>query len=181
MVLGQFQLTHYPEVSKVDRSGVLAERVYLDYSQQKLAEYGIQPGNLGKILSARNSTLPGGQMEVDSKNVTLDPSGKFENARAIGEVIVGSAASASNSPVYLRDLVDITRAYESPARYLNYFTRQDKDGSWHRSRAVTLAVQMREGEQIAQFGNSVDEKLAAVRNYLPDDLVIARTSDQPLR
>src|SRR5262249_4298791 len=88
---------------------------------------------------------------------------------------------ASNSPVYLRDLVDITRAYESPARFLNYFTWQDKSGKWHRSRAVTLAVQMREGEQIAQFGKSVDEKLTAVRAYLPDDLVIARTSDQPLQ
>jgi len=170
-----------PEVSKVDRNGVLAERVYLDYSQQRLAEYGLQPGNLKNILSARNTTLPGGVLEVDSKNITLDPSGKFENARAIGDVIVGNAAAASNSPVYLRDLVDITRAYESPARYLNYFTWQDKDGSWHRSRAITLAVQMRDGLQIAKFGKSVDEKLAAVRNYLPDDLIIARTSDQPLQ
>ena len=170
-----------PEVSKVDRSGVLAERVYLDYSQQRLAEYGLHPGDLGKILSARNTTLPGGVLEVDSKNLTLDPSGKFQDARAIGDVIVGSAATASNSPVYLRDLVDITRSYESPARYLNYFTWQDKDGSWHRSRAITLAVQMREGLQIAQFGKSVNEKLAAVRNYLPDDLIITRTSDQPLQ
>jgi len=170
-----------PEVAKVDRSGVLAERVYLDYSQQKLAEYGVQPADLSRVLSARNTTLPGGQLEVDSKNVTLDPSGKFENARAIGDVIIGTASSASNSPVYLRDLVDITRAYESPARYLNYFSVRDKDGTWHRSRAITLAVQMRDGEQIAQFGKSVDEKLAAVRNYLPDDLIIARTSDQPLQ
>src|SRR5581483_11027313 len=98
-----------PEVSKVDRNGVLAERVYLDYSQQRLAEYGLHPGDLQKILSARNSTLPGGVLEVDSKNVTLDPSGKFENAHAIGDVIVGSAATASNAPVYLRDLVDVSR------------------------------------------------------------------------
>ena len=170
-----------PEVSKVDRNGVLAERVYLDYSQQRLAEYGLHPGDLKQILSARNSTLPGGVLEVESKNVTLNPSGKFEDARAIGDVIVGSAATASNSPVYLRDLVDISRSYDSPARYLNYFTWQDKDGAWHRSRAITLAVQMRDGLQIAQFGKSVDEKLAAVRNYLPEDLIIARTSDQPLQ
>lgn len=170
-----------PEVSKVDRSGVLAERIYLDYSQQRLAEYGIQPSGLRQVLSTRNITLPGGLLEVDSKNVSLDPSGKFENARAIGDVIVGSATSAANSPVYLRDLVDISRAYESPARYLNYLSWRDKDGVWHRSRAITLAVQMRDGQQIAEFGKSVDDKLAAVRNYLPDDLVIARTSDQPLQ
>src|SRR5215475_4063587 len=170
-----------PEVAKVDRSGVLEEKVYLDYSQQRLSEYGLQPGDLSKILAARNSMLPGGVLEVDKKNVTLDPSGKFENAKAIGDVIIGSASSASNAPVYLRDLVDITRAYESPARYLNYFTWKDKDGKWQRSRAITLAVQMRDGEQIAQFGKSVDDKLAAVRNYLPDDLMITRTSDQPLQ
>src|SRR5215813_13182605 len=170
-----------PEVSKVDRSGVLAEKVYLDYSQQRLAEYGVQPGDLSRILAARNNTLPGGTLEVDNKNVTLDPSGKFENERAIGDVIIGTASGPSNSPVYLRDLVDISRAYESPARYLNYITWQDKNGAWRRSRAVTLAVQMRDGQQIAQFGKSVDEKLAAVRSYLPDDLIIARTSDQPLQ
>src|SRR5215813_1545287 len=164
-----------PDVAKVDRSGVLAERIYLDYSQQRLAEYGIQPSGLRQTLSARNSTLPGGVLEVDSKNVTLDPSGRFKTPREIGDVIVGTASSASNSPVYLRDLVDISRAYESPARYLNYITWHDKDGNWHRSRAITLSVQMREGLQIAEFGKSVDEKLAAVRNYLPDDLVIART------
>jgi multidrug efflux pump subunit AcrB len=170
-----------PEVSKVDRSGVLAEKVYLDYSQQRLAEYGVQPGNLSKILSARNTTLPGGILEVESKNVTLDPSGKFESEKAIGDVIIGTASTASNSPVYLRDLVDISRSYDSPARFLNYFTTQDKDGVWHRTRAITIAVQMRDGLQIAQFGKSVDERLAAVRNYLPDDLIVARTSDQPLQ
>jgi hypothetical protein len=70
----------------------------------------------------------------------------------------GLLAEVSVNPrpnyAYLRDLVDTTRAYESPARYLNYLTVRDKDGTCHRSRAVTLAVQMREGQQIAQFGKT---------------------------
>ena len=32
-----------------------------------------------------------------------------------------------------------------------------------------------------RFGKSVDAKLAAVKQYLPEDLIIARTSDQPLQ
>ena len=40
---------------------------------------------------------------------------------------------------------------------------------------------MKDGEQIDAFGKSVDQKLAAVRRYLPEDLIIARTSDQPLQ
>ncbi|HXY06226.1 MAG TPA: efflux RND transporter permease subunit [Terriglobales bacterium] len=170
-----------PQVAKVERKGVLPEQIYLDYSQERLAEYGVKPANLKDILGARNSTLPGGALEVGPKNIQIDPSGKFQSAREIGDVIIGASSSSGLSPVYLRDLVDISRGYQSPAKYLNYLTWRDKDGRWHRSRAVTVAVQMKDGEQIDAFGASVDEKLAAVKQYLPDDLVIARTSDQPLQ
>ena len=166
-----------PQTSRVDRSGVLPEQVYLEYSQERLASYGLQPSNLRKILGARNITLPGGALEIGNKNVILDPSGEFTSARAIGDVIVG--ASTSGSPVYLRDLVDITRGYQSPAQYLNFFSWRESNGKWHRSRAVTLAVFMRAGEQIRQFGESVDRKLATVLPLLPKDLIVDRTSDQP--
>ena len=168
-----------PEVAKVDRKGVLPEQIYLNYSQERLAAYGLQPSNLKNILGARNITLPGGQLEVGTKTIQIDPSGKFANAREIGDVIISSSSSAAQSPVYLRDLVDISRGYQSPARYLNYLTWADGKGTWHRSRAVTLALPMKDAAQIGAFGKSVDAKLAAVRQYLPEDLVIARTSDQP--
>jgi multidrug efflux pump len=165
-----------PQVSKVDRSGVLPEQVYLNYSQERLASYGLQPSKLSNILNARNISLPGGALEVGSETVVFDPSGQFEDAQSIGNVAL---TTSGGSPVYLRDLVDITRGYQSPARFLNYYGWRDSQGRWNRSRAVTLAVQMRSGEQIRQFASSVDDKLASVRRLLPDDLVIARTSDQP--
>jgi len=170
-----------PEVAKIDRKGVLPEQIYLDYSQQRLASYGYTPSNLKDILGARNITLPGGQLEVGPQSIQIDPSGKFTSPQQIGGVIIGSSKSAAQSPVYLRDLVDISRGYQSPAKYLNYLTWADKQGKWRRSRAVTVAVQMKNGEQIDAFGRSVDAKLAAVKQYLPDDLIIARTSDQPLQ
>ncbi len=170
-----------PEVAKIDRKGVLPEQIYLDYSQERLAEYGMTPANLKDVLGARNTTLPGGQLEVGPKSIQIDPSGKFITPQQIGDVIIASSSSAAQSPVYLRDLVDISRGYQSPARYLNYLTWADKDGQWHRSRAVTVAVQMKDGTQIDAFGKSVDAKLVAVKQYLPEDLVIARTSDQPLQ
>ena len=170
-----------PEVAKIERKGVLPEQIFLDYSQERLAEYGVKPSNLKEILGARNITQPGGTLEVGPKSVLINPSGKFENMQSIGDVIIGTSSTAAHSPVYLRDLVDISRGYQSPPQYLNYLTWRDRSGKWYRSRAITIAVQMKDGEQIDQFGRSVDAKLADVKSYLPEDLVIARTSDQPLQ
>ena len=49
------------------------------------------------------------------------------------------------------------------------------------ARAVTLAIQMRPGNKISDFSTGVDAALADVRKELPPDLIIARTSDQPLQ
>jgi multidrug efflux pump subunit AcrB len=170
-------LTGAPEVSRVDRSGVLQEQIYLDYSQERLASYGLQPSNLKSILNARNITLPGGALEAGSKNILIDPSGEFTSTEDIGNVIVGT--SGTGNAVYLRDLVDIRSGYQSPARYLNYYSWRDKDGTWQRTRAVTVAVQMRSGEQIAKFAKNVQSKLDETKRLLPSDLIIASTSDQP--
>ena len=167
-----------PVVSKASRSGVLDEKIYLLYSQERLAAYGIQPKSLENALSGRNISTPGGQVNVQGKNVSLDPSGELKSENEIGDVLV---PTNSNSWVYTRDLVDIVRGYDNPARYLNYFNWRDAQGNWHRSRAITLSVQMRSGEQIDNFGQQVDVALDHLKKQLPNDLIFARTSDQPLQ
>jgi multidrug efflux pump subunit AcrB len=167
------------ETSKVERRGLLPQVVYLEYSQDRLAAYGLQPAALGSVLSARNIIAPGGAFEAGKQQVILNPSGQFENISTIGNVAV--SVSSSGAPVYLRDLVDISRGYQSPAHYLNYYTWEDPNGQWQRSRSVTLAIYMRDQRQIATFGQSVDQKLSQLKKILPPDLIIAHTSDQPLQ
>src|SRR6266850_2019667 len=167
------------QLAKVERRGILPQVVYLEFSQDRLAAYGLQPAALGTVLSARNIIAPGGAFETGQQQIILNPSGQFQNIDAIGNVAV--SASATGAPVYLRDLVEISRGYQSPAQYLNYYTWEDPKGQWLRSRAVTLAIYMRDQRQIATFGQSVDQKLAQLRKILPPDLIIVHTSDQPLQ
>jgi multidrug efflux pump subunit AcrB len=168
-----------PEVTKVERKGVLQQSIYLDYSQDRLAAYGLRPADLSKLINARNIIASGGTFEAGERQVTLNPSGEFNTVKSIGDVAV--SATSTGAPVYLRDLVGITRGYQSPAQYLNYYTWQDASHQWHRSRAVTIAIYMRDKQQIARFGQSVDLKLAQLRKILPPDLIVAHTSDQPLQ
>lgn len=168
-----------PQVAKANRSGVMNESVYLLYSQERLAAYNIQPGSLEDAMRGRNISTPGGQVNVEGKNVTVDPSGEFKSEREIGDVRLSTGTG--KPPVYLRDLVDVVRGYESPAHYSNFFNWRDAQGNWQRSRAITLSIQMRSGNQIGEFGKQVDAALNGLKQQLPGDLIFARTSDQPLQ
>jgi multidrug efflux pump subunit AcrB len=168
-----------PQASKVSRSGILPEKVFLLYSQERIASYGLKPGDLPNILAARNITGAGPQLEVVGRNFSIDPSGEFKSENEIGDVAV--AHTDLGAPVYLRDLVDVERGYESPARFMNFYDWRDANGKWQRSRAITVAVQMRPGGYIREFGESIDHALGELKKQLPEDLIMARTSDQPLQ
>jgi len=168
-----------PQASKVSRSGILPEKVFLLYSQERIASYGLKPGDLPNILAARNITPTGPQLEAVGRNFSIDPSGEFKSEKEIGDVAV--AHTDLGAPVYLRDLVDVERAYESPARFMNFYDWRDANGNWQRSRAITVAVQMRPGGYIREFGESIDQALGELKKQLPEDLIMARTSDQPLQ
>ncbi len=168
-----------PMVAKVSRSGILPERVFLLYSQERLASYGVKPENLSSTLTARNITLAGGEIDVRGKNVAIDPTGEFKSEAEIGGVAIG--VSPAGTPLYLRDLVDVYRGYDSPARYLNFYTWRDANGRFQRSRAITISVQMGSGQKINEFGKTVSAALADLRTRLPADLIMARTSDQPIQ
>lgn len=170
-------LKSVPQATKVSRSGILSERVFLLYSQERIASYGLKPGDLQNILGARNITPAGGQLEAVGKNFSIDPSGEFKSEKEIGDVAI--ASTQEGAPVYLRDVVDVERSYDSPPRYLNFYDWRDANGKWQRSRAITIAVQMRPGGYIGEFGESIDTALAELKKQLPDDLIMARTSDQP--
>ncbi|MEY4582986.1 MAG: hypothetical protein RL701_7689 [Pseudomonadota bacterium] len=173
------RLQSVPEVARVTRSGVLPEAVYLDYSQERLSGYGMPGGvtDLANLIGARNITAPGGLIESQGKKLTVDPSGELQNESEIGDLLM--TTSTQGSAVYLRDVFEISRGYESPPRYLNKYTWRDPQGQWSRTRAITLAVFMRSGTQIGAFGSAVDSALAETRQLLPEDVVVARTSDQP--
>ncbi len=166
-----------PEVARITRHGVLEEQVNLEFSQERLASVGIQPADLRERLRARNIEDPGGMLEVDGRIVRVRPSGDFKSERDIGSVLIGT--SGKGAPVYLRELVDISRNYQSPARYLNFLKWRDAKGVWHRTRAITLSIFMRTEEHIDQFAKTVDVALADLRQRMPEDLVVLRTSDQP--
>ena len=108
----QRSLKTLPIVSKVERSGVLNENVFLNFSQERLAQYKLKPADLPNILAARNLPDSGQTLNAHGRTISVSTTGEFKSIDDLRNVMIG--ASPNGTPLYLRDLVDIDRGYESP-------------------------------------------------------------------
>lgn len=165
-------------VSKVQRSGVQQQTVFLDYSEERLATYGVKPGDLSNLISGRNITMSGGQMQVGNSQVTVYPSGQLDRPEQIADMLM--TITQNGTPVYLRDLVTVVPAYQDPPSFLTFLTLKNRDsGAWQRLHAITLAVQMKSGQKINVFGPIIDDLMTQTLKSLPSDLIVDKTSNQP--
>ncbi|MBI5497841.1 MAG: efflux RND transporter permease subunit [Deltaproteobacteria bacterium] len=170
------EIARLPEVGRVDRHGVVPEKVYLLYSQEKLASFGLHPRQIGEALRAHNINVPGGSVSTGRQTLLVEPSGAFSGLNEILDTVVASARDGS--PLFVRDVVEVHRTYETPITDASWLTWRDARG-WHKGRSVAVAVQAKSGVQAVKVGEQVDELVKRMGDQLPADLVIAKTSDQP--
>jgi multidrug efflux pump subunit AcrB len=181
----QDRLKQSRNVGKVEQVGVQDEAIHLYYSDRRLAAFGLQPMDVARRLAERNTRLPGGRVELPSRDVVVRPGGAFRSPDEIGGVVVGQR---EGYPLYLRDLVEVVRGYEDPPDLANLRTTRharapgagDPEGPALRTtKALTLAVRQVEGVRIADFSRDVDAAVASLDGVLPSDLIVDRTSDEP--
>ncbi|MEG9435785.1 efflux RND transporter permease subunit [Edaphobacter sp. HDX4] len=173
-------LQSIPQTSRVDRTGLLKQQVQLEFPQEELGTYGTLSASLSQILASHNTPSNSGSVESGPESLAVKSTDLYKNASSIGDTIVGTT-QGTNTPIYLRDLVHIHNSYAVPPTLLNYYAVTDGSGHRHQYRAVTLGVYMRPGENINAFGKAIDQKLQDARVWLPSDIILARTSDQPLQ
>ena len=176
----QRNLQSIPQTARVDRTGTLDQQIQLEFSQKQIGTFGSLAASLSQILATHNTPSNSGTLESDSKNVAIKSTDLYKSANAIGDTIVGKTQD-TKTPIYLRDLVHIHDGYKVPPTLLNYYAAPDSGGALRRYRAVTVSVYMRPGENIADFGKAIDQTLKGARSWLPSDVLMVRTSDQPLQ
>ena len=202
----QDRLKQSPNIGKVEQIGAQDEVIYLYYSGRRFSAFGLSPQLIIERLQQRNINLPGGRVELPQQNLVVQPSGEFRSEQDIGSVVMDVQ---NGYPVYLRDLVDVVRGYEDPADVLNFRTTKvaaeplaqqrlpgdpplqelagiESSGEslagpyrLQTTRAITLAIRQVKGVQISRFGHDIDQALLSLRDMLPDDLRVERTSDEP--
>ena len=66
-------------------------------------------------IAARNAVIPGGTMRTEGRNFPVQLSGEYKTEKDMLGTVVGMGRGGA--PVYLRDVFEVRRMYESPIPY----------------------------------------------------------------
>ncbi len=160
-------LIKLPNSAKVEIAGDQAERIWIDFNDAKLAELGLTRFKLQQILAAQNIIFPGGNVKVGSERIILEPTGNFETIEDLRKTLI--PVEGSNELVYLGDLTRIYRGYIDPPISLVKINGR---------KGLVLGISLKEGGNIIQLGEQVDEKLDEYRKIYPIGVDFIRVAYQ---
>src|SRR5437763_1413761 len=105
------RLLHVPGVKKVNIIGEQAERIFVEFSYDRLATLGVSPRDIFAALNSRNAMTPAGAIEAKGPQIFLRLDSAIDD---LGE-IRNTAVSAQGRTLKLADIAEGKRGYEDPA------------------------------------------------------------------
>ena len=72
------QLLKVPTVSKVEQYGVQDEKIFIEFSDKKLAELGLDTAAVAQALQAQNGMAPAGMVFSAQRNLPIRLTGSFD-------------------------------------------------------------------------------------------------------
>lgn len=161
------KLIRLRDAAKVELSGVLERRVFIDYNDAELAKIELSANELKNAISGTNIIIPAGQISIGDERVILEPSGNFETIRDIQNMLI--PVGNGRESVYLKDIAKVYEDYISPRETIVRMNGQP---------AIGLHISLKEGANIMQLGEEVDELLASFNQTLPVGIIGKRVASQ---
>src|SRR4030095_3734480 len=159
------QLLHVPGVKKVNIIGEQAERIFVEFSSDRLATLGVSPRDLFGALNSRNVMTPAGSIEAKGPQVFIRLDGAIDDLQEIRNTPV----AAQGRTLTLADIADVKRGYEDPATFL---IRNNGEPT------LLLGVVMREAWNGLELGQALETEAAAINAEMPLGMSLSKVTDQ---
>ncbi|AXF17564.1 efflux RND transporter permease subunit [Paraburkholderia caledonica] len=159
------RLFHVPGVKKVNIIGEQAERIYVQFSHDRLATLGVSPQDVFAALNGQNALTPAGSVETKGPEVFIRLDGAFDNLQKIRDTPV----VVQGRTLKLSDIATVERGYEDPATFL---IRNNGEP------ALLLGIVMRDGWNGLDLGKALDSEVGAINGVLPLGMSLTKVTDQ---
>lgn len=134
-------------VARVEIVGNQEERIYIEFSNARLAELGLSPGELAEVLESENIVLSGGYVNIGPDKIVVEPTGNYRDIEDLRNTVLRLSPLGRDRLIYLKDIAEVTRGSVEPPGTIVRFNGRD---------AVLLAANMAPGGNIIKLGERID-------------------------
>lgn len=154
-----------PDAAKVELGGVQDERVFVEFDNARLREYGLSASKLQQTIASTNILNSGGQINVGDERIILEPTGNFNSVEDIREMFI--AVGNGSQLVKLGDITTVEKGYIDPPSQMVKVNGKD---------AITLHINLKENKNVVALGEEVDRLIGEWKKKLPIGLELTRVS-----
>jgi multidrug efflux pump len=160
-------LLRVPDVNKVELFGAQDEKLFIEVSQKRLAQLGLDMNQVLAQLSQQNAVESAGTVQTPLDVVQVRVAGQFEAVEQLSNMPI---RGSSGSQLRLGDMAEIKRGYIDPAQVKVRF--QGKQ-------VLALGVSMAKGGDIIALGHALKASSVKINASLPAGLRLVEVQDQP--
>ncbi|WP_115552744.1 efflux RND transporter permease subunit [Xanthomonas arboricola] len=159
------RILHVPGVKKVNIIGEQPERIFVEFSHERLATLGVSPQDVFAALNTQNALNAAGSVETRGPQVFIRLDGALDNLQKIRE----TPLVVQGRTLKLSDIATVKRGYEDPSTFII------RSGG---EQALLLGIIMRDGWNGLDLGKSLDSEVSAINTELPLGMRLSKVTDQ---
>lgn len=156
-----------PDAAKVELGGVQEERIFVEFDNARLKEYGLSASKLQQTISATNILNSGGQVNLGDERIILEPTGNFNSIDDIKNMLISVGNSNSSQLVKLGDITTIVKGYIDPPTQIVRVNGKS---------AISIHINLKEDANIIALGEEVNRVVSEWQQQLPVGLELTRIS-----
>ncbi len=160
-------LLRVPDVAKVELFGVQDEKVFVEISQKKIAQLGLDLNAVLGQLGQQNAVESAGTIQAPQDVVQVRIGGQFQS---LDDLRAMPIRGGSGSQLRLADIAQVTRGYVDPPS-----VKVRHDGQ----EVIALGVSMAKGGDIIALGQALRSTTRQIEASLPLGLSLRQVQDQP--
>ena len=154
------QLLRVKDVEKVDLIGVQDEKIYVEFSDKKLAELGLDASVVAEALQAQNGLTPAGTVISAQRNLPLRLTGSFDSVESMANL----AVRVEGRTLRVGDFAKVTRGYIDPSEFKMRFNGKESIG---------LGVTMNKTGDVLELGKALEVTMSRIEEGLPVGIEVA--------
>jgi multidrug efflux pump subunit AcrB len=160
------QLLRVSDVAKVELFGVQDEKLFIEVSQKRLAQLGLDMGAVLAQLGQQNAVESAGGVQTPLDVVQVRVAGQF---KAVEELRAMPIRAGVNQ-LRLGDIAEIKRGYVDPPTVKVRYQGQE---------VIALGVSMTKGGDIIALGKALTAATQQIQKTLPIGVTLGQIQDQP--